>query len=87
MCAVGCLIKDEFYTRDIEKQSSSTPKIRDAVEKSLGVELSATTHNVISQLQILHDNTFPFLWKTKLTELAHTHNLNTAAIDNFTPPN
>ena len=38
-CAVGCLIKDEHYSPDLEELTINSKNVMEAVEKSIGREL------------------------------------------------
>ena len=51
-CAVGCLIKDEFYTPELDGDVYAT---RAAVAASLGQELTRSTGRVLVALAHIHD--------------------------------
>lgn len=59
MCAVGCLIKDEFYSRSIEDRISDEPEVVEALSKSLGIELTIEEHQHVFEMlyewQTYHD--------------------------------
>lgn len=59
MCAVGCLITDEFYTEGMEGKSVADPIVVSAVFKSLGVTYDNQEHNplvtMLVAMQAAHD--------------------------------
>lgn len=60
MCAVGCLMDDNYYSGEFENSSPSDSRVRDAIEKSI----PNWTYNVdlLSELQNLHDEHDPHVW-------------------------
>ena len=72
-CAVGCLIKDEFYHKDLEGWSISAVKRGGSVDKALiksGIDLSPEMAQMLSDLQYLHDAiSGPKVWELKLQKL------------------
>lgn len=54
MCAVGCLIKDEFYDPSFEKKDVNHYKVVEAL-KSSGIDMEFHTKNLLDDLQSLHD--------------------------------
>lgn len=71
-CAVGCLIKDEFYRPDIEHGLSTTPAAQEAVAKSLGYEKEQLPKNILNllcDLQDIHDQEEPECWKRELKKI------------------
>lgn len=55
-CAIGCLIRDEFYTPDFENCSVAKIEVQRAVAKSLGLlELSISDVNFLRTFQNIHD--------------------------------
>lgn len=66
-CAIGCLIKDEFYDPKMEGSLlSCSSMVRDAVAKSIGRELTPHTKDVLSALQHIHDAALPKYWPHRL---------------------
>jgi len=62
-CAVGILIADEYYRSGMEGQNLYTSYIREAVEKSTGLNLSDkisddSTFRFLIDAQRIHDDTF-----------------------------
>jgi len=59
MCAVGCLITDEFYTEGMEGNGAADPNVFSAVFKSLGVLYDNREHSriveLLNELQSVHD--------------------------------
>ena len=77
MCAVGCLISDEHYSTALEGHSirranmepePGTQLVRDALVNS-GVVLDASTIDMLYDLQLLHDETWPESWAEELAEI------------------
>lgn len=56
MCAVGCLIKDEHYNKDLEGSILYKDQAKLAVEKSIGRRLKRKEMATLQKLQNLHDN-------------------------------
>lgn len=54
-CAVGCLIKDEFYSPDLENNRVGHPRVTRAVGASLNEVITAETEALLSALQRVHD--------------------------------
>lgn len=67
-CAVGCLIADTDYSKDLEGLSIENPK----VQAALGVVLATDTRalDLLSQLQLMHDRYSIGLWPTRLGHIA-----------------
>lgn len=59
MCAVGCLITDEFYDTQMEGESAADPIVFSAVFKSLGVLYDNREHSrifsMLVAMQSVHD--------------------------------
>ncbi|MDX1532797.1 MAG: hypothetical protein R3230_01170, partial [Nitrosopumilaceae archaeon] len=63
-CAVGVLIKDEFYSEDFESvipiqvsnPSKSKKMLWEALENSLNIELDNNSKAFLDELQGIHDN-------------------------------
>lgn len=74
MCAAGCLIKDEDYTKDLEGYS-----IKDKSEKlyPVGRLLRDYGHDVplVYELQTIHDRSIPSNWEDRFKEVAEKFNL------------
>lgn len=54
-CAVGCLIEDKHYTRDMENREPGYPVVTEGLRKS-GVSTDASTLQLLRELQRIHDN-------------------------------
>lgn len=75
-CAVGCLIKDEFYHEDLEgramlpdkKEDDHQMLLEEALIKS-GIDLNSTMTHMLGDLQSLHDTVKPEVWKQRLQNL------------------
>lgn len=77
-CAVGCLIKDEHYTPEIEglgvvtlvigNQAPRDEMLRTALTASIG-PLSSEMLNLLEELQNVHDSSPPEGWRHELSQL------------------
>ena len=67
MCAVGCLIDDDFYSIDFENSSPSDIRVRAAIENS--IPNWAYNVDLLSELQNLHDQNDPYSWSLDLEYL------------------
>ena len=65
MCAVGCLIKDEFYSSKIEGNAASSAKVHFALTQSIG-DFSDNADIMLSNLQGIHDEKQPEDWEDYL---------------------
>ena len=83
MCAVGCLIKEEFYTEELEFHEASEPTVVEAINNSLGCTLSEEQLDLLSSLQNLHDDTTRQqpISEIGLKEIAKEHNLTYETLD------
>jgi hypothetical protein len=68
MCAIGCLIDDNFYSDKLENCSPNDLDVRKAIENSI---FSDWEYNVslLSELQNIHDEYEPDQWSLKLEYL------------------
>lgn len=67
MCAVGCLIDDNYYSDEFENSSPSDIRVRAAIEKSIinwGYNV-----DLLSELQNIHDEYDPDNWSLRLEYL------------------
>lgn len=69
-CAIGALIKDEFYLPVLEGQGAKEQEVLFAVAESLGVEFLELNADLLEDLQRVHDWDHPNSWALKLQELA-----------------
>lgn len=92
MCAIGCLIPDSLYNKDMEglsvsKLVHSYTEVREFLDckipNSFGVGWS-DDENFLHALQILHDTFLEMegldVWKRKMHEFAEQNNLNVERI-------
>lgn len=77
-CAVGVLIKDEFYSEELEYATADVSEVMAALEKS-GVFYD----EIMIDLQILHDEFYPVVWKASLNKVAERNNLSPAVLESF----
>ena len=69
-CAVGCLIKDEFYTEyNMEGQGIESRGVSDGLVKS-GITLTPETVRLLKLLQYTHDDYAVEDWKLTLIDNA-----------------
>lgn len=93
-CAVGALIKDEFYTPSMEMNTITHPGVAKGVEAS-GFNLSDySTRAMLHQLQRVHDdsniyevycNGSPEAFRKALSEIANRNYLNKTVLDTLVP--
>lgn len=70
-CAIGALIKDEFYNPALEDKSANQPEVLDALRRSFGLHPSQLMDVFfLSDLQEIHDRVNPSEWKDALSEFA-----------------
>ena len=68
MCAAGCLIADDEYKDDMERMSWIS---------LVGHNRVPRTHmNLISDLQVIHDEREPSTWREELLEISKRFDLN-----------
>jgi hypothetical protein len=67
MCAVGCLIDDNYYSDEFENSSPGDLRVKKAIESSI----TNWNYNVslLSELQNIHDEYEPDNWSLKLEYL------------------
>lgn len=82
MCAVGCLIKDEFYNPDFEGKTPNDPNVNWAIAQSLGIEEGFThysTTNLLCDLQDAHDHELDMegvdAWEQQMQRIAEEYEL------------
>jgi hypothetical protein len=71
MCAVGCLIKDEFYNTAMERVAVTAAFVHSVLTKSIG-DYNENTENMLSQLQTVHDDKKPEFWQHHLNAFEFT---------------
>ena len=74
MCAVGCLITDEAYSPDIEKQAADTEEVLQALRNS-GIDVATWTQSnadaqFLYEIQQIHDYTDVDVWGKELIQFA-----------------
>jgi hypothetical protein len=74
-CAIGCLIKDEFYSEDLEDTLASSGPVISALSQSLSCGVSGYDALFLLDLQSIHDNTAVKDWKYALEEFARERGL------------
>lgn len=78
MCAVGCLISDEFYHQNMEGTTiDGNNDIADALMKSHPLwNMDANSFTMLKRMQELHDFTHVDNWNSKLSEFDSDLNFN-----------
>lgn len=66
-CAIGVLIADEHYHRDLEGSNVESDNVRWALERS-GVEFGPGTEEMFVSLQEIHDAYEPKKWEQLMDE-------------------
>lgn len=71
MCAVGCLILDDFYDDDMEGKTIEPDEfIWEAVVKSNPAwKMTESSYDLLQKLQSIHDREQPEFWRSRLSEL------------------
>lgn len=72
-CAVGVLIKDEFYSPGLEHKRADSPHVLAALEKSIGRSVEDDEIKMLRALQSLHDNQEPRFWAERLPSIARDY--------------
>jgi hypothetical protein len=78
-CAVGILIKDDYYTYHVEGQN--VRDIIDQVNGSLGRKLTNDEVSLLNNLQSVHDNADVDHWPVSLKEVARNYELDYSFTD------
>lgn len=68
-CAVGCLIPDELYSRDLEGQSVQSTDVFKVLTRA-GVVESTEQASLLTRLQYVHDVYEPEEWASRLRTVA-----------------
>ena len=83
-CAIGCLIPDAAYHPDMEGKNINDDKVWGAIYpvigSSIGRNRGCKKLNLLSDLQVIHDEELPEEWTKALQNLANERGLI------FTPP-
>jgi hypothetical protein len=79
MCAVGCLITDEAYSPDIEKNAADTEEVLQALRNS-GIDIdpwspSNADSQFLYEIQQIHDYTNVDVWEKALVQFAEKNSL------------
>ena len=67
-CAVGCLIKDEFYSKKLEGLDVRTDSVENALKLS-GVPITKEVLKLLEELQKVHDYATPAGWPARLAQI------------------
>lgn len=74
-CAIGCLIPDSLYRKDLEGKTVYDIGIQNLLEKVFGHPLDAETQGFLQDLQGVHDHHPVDAWKTQLNRVANDHSV------------
>lgn len=74
MCAVGCLIEDEFYSFELEGQRAFRVQVRAALRRSIG-DFDGGVAQLLDSLQVMHDDAPPEFWSDRLSQIARSYGL------------
>lgn len=70
-CAIGHLIKDKFYTPDMEGANIRSDLPWEALKKSIGrTDLSDHDRDFLEHMQEIHDETAPETWDAQFRKVA-----------------
>lgn len=74
-CAVGCLIKDEFYNPSLENFGALSTMVLQALNRSLGMDLyrDSNTAALIARMQRIHDQYIPHNWEREFAITAQNY--------------
>jgi hypothetical protein len=72
-CAIGCLIKDEFYNLKLERVSIYATAVRRALERSLKHKLDCFDIEFLNALQGVHDLHEVLDWPEALAFVKRTY--------------
>jgi hypothetical protein len=78
-CAIGALIKDEFYQPSLENQTPASNQVQNALKAS-GIEVgedftAESNYWFLQELQMVHDDFDPKNWLVELNQLASNYGL------------
>ena len=71
-CAIGCLIPENMYTEEMEGNSVSSSLVNGALHP---ISVKGDMHDMLCDLQSVHDNLWPTEWTKALLRLAITYKL------------
>lgn len=74
-CAVGCLIRDDEYKKEMD--DSQFTSIYFLITLKLLPKRLIPHIDLLTEIQSIHDSTEPFEWRDKFIEIADIYNLNT----------
>lgn len=69
-CAIGCLIDDRNYSKDLEGRSIENPKVQEAISLSLDEPIASKDVRFLKELQDIHDYDHVDDWHDKLNKFA-----------------
>ena len=75
-CAIGCLIKDDHYSINLEHKGVQDKEVLKALSLSLDTTISEEEKHFLMKLQEVHDNDHVEDWRVCLSLLAKDYSLN-----------
>lgn len=85
MCAVGVLIKDEFYDPGLEKKSVRDDDVQQALVNSGVLEgggiIDESRISLLRLLQMVHDDCWPPDWKRVMRNISPQFQLDSSLVD------
>ena len=83
MCAVGCMVDDNYYSDEFENSSPSDARVKAAIEKS--ITNWAYNVDLLTELQHIHDEYEPDNWSLRLEYIESYFNENNEYINSGGP--
>lgn len=74
-CSVGCLIEDAAYRPELEGSAACCTFVKQAIQASLGYELTPEEYKLIDSMQSIHDNIPHCDWRAELAKYARRSDL------------
>jgi hypothetical protein len=81
-CGVGILIKDEFYSPELEGYSAHSIKVKNALRASR-IRVEEGKKRFFTEIQDIHDNHAPYKWLTKLRRVGEDWDLDITFLEGY----
>jgi hypothetical protein len=72
-CAIGCLIPDALYEKDMDENASTSIGTLLSSRLSIKEHFKGVNHDLLTRLQMCHDNIAPEDWPTHLDRIEREH--------------
>ena len=69
-CAIGCLITDKFYHKDLERKDVHDTSVIEALKSSLNQPITSSDCSLLYSLQYIHDYKEEGEWEKELDKLS-----------------